>query len=52
MQIPTDVALALPTALLIDNGDRVRVPTISRGDILVMIRKLGEHPLLEVKNER
>jgi hypothetical protein len=52
MQIPTGVALALPTDLLIDDGDHVRAPTISRGDILAMIRKPGEHLLIEVKNER
>ena len=52
MQIPTGVALALPTDLLIDDGDHVRAPTISRGDVLAMIRKSGEHPLIEVKNER
>jgi hypothetical protein len=52
MQIPTGVALALPTDLLIDNGDHVRAPTISRGDVLAMILKPGEHPLVEVKNER
>lgn len=49
LQIPTGVALALPTDLLIDESDHVRAPTISRGDILAMIRKSGEHPLLEVK---
>ena len=52
MQIPTGVALALPTDLLIDDGDHVSAPTISRGDVLAMIRKPGEHPLIEVKNER
>ena len=52
MQIPTGVALVLSTDLLIDEGDRVRAPTISRGDILEMIRKTGERPLLVVKNER
>jgi hypothetical protein len=52
MQIPTGVALPLPTDLLINKSDHVRAPTISRGDILAMIRKSGEHPLLEVKNER
>ena len=52
MQIPRGVALALPTDLLIDNGDHVRAPTISRGDVVAMIRKPGEHPLVEVKNER
>jgi hypothetical protein len=52
LQIPTGVALPLPTDLLIDESDHVRAPTISRGDILAMIRKTGEHPLLEVKNER
>ena len=52
LQIPTGVALPLSTDLLIDESDHVRAPTISRGDILAMIRKSGEHPLLEVKNER
>jgi hypothetical protein len=52
MQIPTGVAVTLPTDLLIDEGNRVRAPTISRGDILNMIRKQGGSPLLEVKNER
>jgi hypothetical protein len=52
IQIPTGVALALPTDLLIDEGNRVRAPTISRGDILNMIRKQGDRPLVEVKNER
>jgi hypothetical protein len=52
MQIPTGVALALTTDLLIDDGDHVSAPTISRGDVLAMIRKPGEHPLVEVKNER
>jgi hypothetical protein len=52
MQIPTSVAVTLPTDLLIDEGNRVRAPTISRGDILNMIRKQGGSPLLEVKNER
>ena len=52
MQIPTGAALSLPTDLLIDDGDHVSVPTMSRGDVLAMIRKPGEHPLVEVKNER
>ena len=52
LQIPTGVALPLSTDLLIDESDHVRAPTISRGDILAMIRKSGEHPLLEVKAER
>jgi len=52
MQIPTGAALSLPTDLLIDDGDHVSVPTMSRGDVLAMIRKPGEHPLIEVKNER
>ena len=51
MQIPTGVAVTLPTDLLVDEGNRVRAPTLSRGDILNMIRKPGERPLLEVKNE-
>ncbi len=52
LQIPTGVALPLSTDLLIDESDHVRAPTISRGDILTMIRKPGEHPLLEVKAQR
>ena len=52
MQIPTGAALSLPTDLLVDDGDHVSVPTMSRGDVLAMIRKPGEHPLVEVKNER
>ena len=51
MQIPTGAALSLPTDLLVDDGDHVSVPTMSRGDVLAMIRKPGEHPLVEVKNE-
>ena len=49
LQIPTGVALSLSTDLLVNESDHVRAPTISRGDILAMIRKPGEHPLLEVK---
>ena len=49
LQIPTGVALPLSTDLLVNESDHVRAPTISRGDILAMIRKSGEHPLLEVK---
>ena len=49
LQIPTGVALPLSTDLLVNESDHVRAPTISRGDILAMIRKTGEHPLLEVK---
>ena len=52
MQIPTGAALSLPTDLLVDDGDHVSAPTMSRGDVLAMIRKPGEHPLIEVKNER
>ena len=52
LQIPTGVALPLSTDLLIDESDHVRAPSISRGDILAMIRKSGEHPLVEVKAER
>ncbi len=52
MQIPTGAALSLPTDLLVDDGDHVSVPTMSRGDVLAMIRKPGEHPLIEVRNER
>ena len=52
MQIPTGVAVPLSTDLLVNESDHVRAPTISRGDILAMIRKTGEHPLIEVKNER
>ena len=49
LQIPTGVALSLSTDLLVNENDHVRAPAISRGDILAMIRKSGEHPLLEVK---
>jgi hypothetical protein len=48
LQTPTGAAVAVSTAMLVDRGDRVFAPTLSRGDVLAM---LGPQPYLVAFNE-
>ena len=47
LQTPTG-AVAVSTAILVDRGDRVMAPTLSRGDVLAM---LGPQPYFVAFNE-
>jgi hypothetical protein len=48
LQTPTGAAVAVSTAILVDRGDRVMAPTLSRGDVLAM---LGPQPYFIAFNE-
>ena len=48
LQTPTGAAVAVSTGILVDRGDRVMAPTLSRGDVLAM---LGPQPTFVAFNE-
>ena len=48
LKVPTGTTLELATNILVDNGDHVSAPTLSRGDILAMTRKPGQPDIREV----
>ena len=48
LQTPTGAAVAVSTAILVDRGDRLMAPTLSRGDVLAM---LGSQPYFVAFNE-
>jgi len=52
LKVPTGMTLDLATDMLVDNGDHVSAPTLSRGDILAMMRKPGQPDIREVQDVR
>ena len=47
MKIPTGATVALPTEKLAVEEDHVRAASVSRGDVLVMVRETGQQGTLE-----
>jgi hypothetical protein len=42
------MTLELATDTFVDNGDHISAPTLSRGDVLAMMRKPGQPDIREV----
>jgi hypothetical protein len=48
LKVPTGMTLELATDTLVNSGDHISAPTLSRGDILAMMRKPGQPDIREV----
>ena len=48
LKVPTGMTLELATDTLVDNGDHISAPTLSRGDVLAIMRKPGQPDIREV----
>lgn len=52
LKVPNGTTLELTTEILVDAGDHVSAPTLSRGDILAMTRKPGQPDIREIQDVR
>ena len=52
LKVPSGTTLELTTEILVDAGDHVSAPTLSRGDILAMTRKPGQPDIREIQDVR
>ena|SRR6266550_2591534 len=48
LKVPTGMTLELASDTFVDNGDHISAPTLSRGDVLAMMRKPGQPDIREV----
>ena len=48
LKVPTGMTLELATDTFVDDGDHISAPTLSRGDVLAIMRKPGQPDIREV----
>jgi len=51
LKTPSGAIVSLPTDVLVEDGDNLAAPSLSRGDVIAMIDRPGEEPTIrEVGN--